>query len=186
MCIRDRYQRRVHGENLIMEKTPKLRSIFDILEHFKNENFQFKWIQDIPIIPPKKKHLIDGNLMKKSRKGNLKLRWFVLLPSGLIKFRKHSQTVAVAFLPFKNPRVRKLENKEQRLVGFRLKSFGERYEFWMSAFDKLNDWMEKLGSICVLHNLSNCYSIGKQIGRCLLYTSPSPRDLSTSRMPSSA
>ena len=25
-----------------------------------------------------------------------------------------------------------------------------------------------------------------QLGRCLLYTSPSPRDLSTSRMPSSA
>ena len=29
-------------------------------------------------------------------------------------------------------------------------------------------------------------SVGAQGGTCLLYTSPSPRDLSTSRMPSSA
>ena len=29
-------------------------------------------------------------------------------------------------------------------------------------------------------------AVGKQIATCLLYTSPSPRDLSTSRMPSSA
>ena len=29
-------------------------------------------------------------------------------------------------------------------------------------------------------------SFGRQGGTCLLYTSPSPRDLSTSRMPSSA
>ena len=28
--------------------------------------------------------------------------------------------------------------------------------------------------------------VGERVGRCLLYTSPSPRDLSTSRMPSSA
>ena len=31
-----------------------------------------------------------------------------------------------------------------------------------------------------------CYYSGVMGGRCLLYTSPSPRDLSTSRMPSSA
>ena len=30
------------------------------------------------------------------------------------------------------------------------------------------------------------YWLGSEIGSCLLYTSPSPRDLSTSRMPSSA
>ena len=30
------------------------------------------------------------------------------------------------------------------------------------------------------------YDKGTHIGACLLYTSPSPRDLSTSRMPSSA
>ena len=29
-------------------------------------------------------------------------------------------------------------------------------------------------------------SVAKRFGLCLLYTSPSPRDLSTSRMPSSA
>ena len=30
------------------------------------------------------------------------------------------------------------------------------------------------------------FSVGRRISGCLLYTSPSPRDLSTSRMPSSA
>ena len=30
------------------------------------------------------------------------------------------------------------------------------------------------------------FSVGSDIAGCLLYTSPSPRDLSTSRMPSSA
>ena len=41
------------------------------------------------------------------------------------------------------------------------------------------------------HNLANVNTTGFKKGRaefqdCLLYTSPSPRDLSTSRMPSSA
>ena len=31
-----------------------------------------------------------------------------------------------------------------------------------------------------------CYCVSSQLTLCLLYTSPSPRDLSTSRMPSSA
>ena len=35
-------------------------------------------------------------------------------------------------------------------------------------------------------NASFAYTGGDQIWTCLLYTSPSPRDLSTSRMPSSA
>ena len=33
---------------------------------------------------------------------------------------------------------------------------------------------------------SNVLEMGALVGICLLYTSPSPRDLSTSRMPSSA
>ena len=33
---------------------------------------------------------------------------------------------------------------------------------------------------------SRASSLGNILGTCLLYTSPSPRDLSTSRMPSSA
>ena len=45
--------------------------------------------------------------------------------------------------------------------------------------------------ILVVLALIPCYifgaiNIGVQAGICLLYTSPSPRDLSTSRMPSSA
>ena len=37
--------------------------------------------------------------------------------------------------------------------------------------------------ICTLYKLSPCFIL---LLGCLLYTSPSPRDLSTSRMPSSA
>jgi len=37
----------------------------------------------------------------------------------------------------------------------------------------------------VVSHLSNDF-VGEDIADCLLYTSPSPRDLSTSRMPSSA
>ena len=45
--------------------------------------------------------------------------------------------------------------------------------------------LDKLGEkVIVWENLGNSYS--DKINSCLLYTSPSPRDLSTSRMPSSA
>ena len=40
-------------------------------------------------------------------------------------------------------------------------------------------WSEEIASLAKQHNNANIIS-------CLLYTSPSPRDLSTSRMPSSA
>ena len=35
-------------------------------------------------------------------------------------------------------------------------------------------------------DVAQCFSVGADVVTCLLYTSPSPRDLSTSRMPSSA
>ena len=38
----------------------------------------------------------------------------------------------------------------------------------------------------VPHDCGTTYRPGTRFGPCLLYTSPSPRDLSTSRMPSSA
>ena len=51
-----------------------------------------------------------------------------------------------------------------------------------SVFAKILD--DKKGGNFLIKNLAN-YTI-KQAYICLLYTSPSPRDLSTSRMPSSA
>ena len=40
--------------------------------------------------------------------------------------------------------------------------------------------------ICFNHNLETVKRLQREVRSCLLYTSPSPRDLSTSRMPSSA
>ena len=42
-------------------------------------------------------------------------------------------------------------------------------------------------AVSAIHHISSRYpSVHVQVNTCLLYTSPSPRDLSTSRMPSSA
>ena len=49
---------------------------------------------------------------------------------------------------------------------------------------------EKMNDPVIIANMKAKYGLDKpfieQYGTCLLYTSPSPRDLSTSRMPSSA
>ena len=50
---------------------------------------------------------------------------------------------------------------------------------------------EKMGRACTCWELGNCQFVDDPLSVmllpfCLLYTSPSPRDLSTSRMPSSA
>ena len=48
------------------------------------------------------------------------------------------------------------------------------------------DVYEERDEACrVVHNWNAAHSMSRSI-LCLLYTSPSPRDLSTSRMPSSA
>ena len=62
-------------------------------------------------------------------------------------------------------RFKKLKTKGYTKVVLRVKGDGKSYQFRVKA------------------NSSDYYSY---IGNCLLYTSPSPRDLSTSRMPSSA
>ena len=46
--------------------------------------------------------------------------------------------------------------------------------------------LEWLASRWLLHTMSGRFLRGPCLKDCLLYTSPSPRDLSTSRMPSSA
>ena len=48
------------------------------------------------------------------------------------------------------------------------------------SFDNVRNWMRNIEQ----HATENVCKI--LVGNCLLYTSPSPRDLSTSRMPSSA
>ena len=53
--------------------------------------------------------------------------------------------------------------------------------------DELLEWGGSGMSIMEMSHRSNIYDkVAADAKNCLLYTSPSPRDLSTSRMPSSA
>ena len=55
---------------------------------------------------------------------------------------------------------------------------------WEKVWDKIN---EKYGRYHAVHTINNAALVVMALmAGCLLYTSPSPRDLSTSRMPSSA
>ena len=61
-----------------------------------------------------------------------------------------------------------------------------RYLVWSDIpNNRMMRWDETDGNVSVFRHPSN-NSNGHCVDRCLLYTSPSPRDLSTSRMPSSA
>ena len=62
------------------------------------------------------------------------------------------------------------------------KSIKEYREWQMKFYSRVEDSLEQrlAGVIAAKQKLA------EQIDSCLLYTSPSPRDLSTSRMPSSA
>ena len=69
------------------------------------------------------------------------------------------------------------------------------YFFWLSnlfglevKLEKIVEGMNKPWSLSFIDDTSIIYTEkkGKLFHFCLLYTSPSPRDLSTSRMPSSA
>ena len=63
------------------------------------------------------------------------------------------------------------------------KNFGaETRELSQSTIVRYNSKKQLLDSTLYIHNIP----LSKKYSYCLLYTSPSPRDLSTSRMPSSA
>ena len=47
-------------------------------------------------------------------------------------------------------------------------------------------WLHSNRSPQVIRSLGQIYNTGRLAGTCLLYTSPSPRDRTRSRMPSSA
>ena len=94
-----------------------------------------------------------------------------------------------------------MPEKDHNVVGMEVRQLWERgYEQlekkqWDYAMELLCMALEKepaffecrmaLRAAQVKKN-ENASSLSKMAGTCLLYTSPSPRDLSTSRMPSSA
>ena len=60
---------------------------------------------------------------------------------------------------------------------------------WLDALDVMTEWLAKKRQNMTLNNkiqYLNCASEIIDQEACLLYTSPSPRDISGSRMPSSA
>ena len=58
-------------------------------------------------------------------------------------------------------------------------------DFYLFILSANIERRRKQDSYCDYIHISQIYNAGRNIN-CLLYTSPSPRDLSTSRMPSSA
>ena len=62
----------------------------------------------------------------------------------------------------------------------------EIYNFLTLLSKKGEVSTEIAGGVSVLRNKAEKVNVDDCIDTCLLYTSPSPRDLSTSRMPSSA
>ena len=57
---------------------------------------------------------------------------------------------------------------------------GQVFIDYYANFDRIDDYLRKVKLEKMAERPSSLFGI------CLLYTSPSPRDLSTSRMPSSA
>eukprot|EP00831_Metopus_contortus_P067665 TRINITY_DN603_c0_g1_i11.p1 TRINITY_DN603_c0_g1~~TRINITY_DN603_c0_g1_i11.p1 ORF type:complete len:113 (-),score=37.12 TRINITY_DN603_c0_g1_i11:23-361(-) len=112
MCIRDRYQRRVHGE---------------FMEGFLKGIREVKSIED------------------------------------LLKCMKHSEEI-----------IEKIKKAISLIRKFSIESILEGFSMLFEALYQLEEM------------LMPCLEGFDQFKNCLLYTSPSPRDLSTSRMPSSA
>ena len=83
-----------------------------------------------------------------------------------------------------NKKIRKILNKKNKSKIVCLTAYSKNIA---EILDKHCDLIlvgDSLGS--VLYNFKSTKEVTLQIMICLLYTSPSPRDLSTSRMPSSA
>ena len=59
-------------------------------------------------------------------------------------------------------------------------------EYILNSKKKEPSWYFEKSTCAVGYKNHRCVEESPQIVSCLLYTSPSPRDLSTSRMPSSA
>ena len=61
------------------------------------------------------------------------------------------------------------------------------FEFCRESRDRYPEWVAHIESLSQTPSgYWSCGIVAPQYQTCLLYTSPSPRDLSTSRMPSSA
>ena len=80
-----------------------------------------------------------------------------------------------------------LASKPTELIDIK-KTFGFESDIKIKGFKEKNDWVPKIDNNYVFDKDTTLAILaGFAHNRsCLLYTSPSPRDLSTSRMPSSA
>ena len=88
---------------------------------------------------------------------------------------KHHQEITENFIPASDLIVFVFEAKNPY-----------RQSAW-DFFDYIHeDWRKKIVFVLQQKDLMNQEDLNVNINGCLLYTSPSPRDLSTSRMPSSA
>eukprot|EP00831_Metopus_contortus_P072580 TRINITY_DN66221_c0_g1_i1.p1 TRINITY_DN66221_c0_g1~~TRINITY_DN66221_c0_g1_i1.p1 ORF type:complete len:203 (+),score=51.38 TRINITY_DN66221_c0_g1_i1:68-676(+) len=202
MCIRDRYQRRVHG-NIIMEKMRGLFIVFEGLDRSGKSTQAAK---------------LEKALEDKGKKVKL-----MVFPNRETEIGKLISSYLKSSLPYPNECIHLLfaanrwEMKDEiiKLLNEGVTVILDRYAFsgivytaakgleieWCKAPDRGLPKPDMVAYIDIsIEDIQKRAGFGEEkyesavfqkkvhekYEACLLYTSPSPRDLSTSRMPSSA
>eukprot|EP00831_Metopus_contortus_P039176 TRINITY_DN3071_c0_g1_i3.p1 TRINITY_DN3071_c0_g1~~TRINITY_DN3071_c0_g1_i3.p1 ORF type:complete len:185 (+),score=37.14 TRINITY_DN3071_c0_g1_i3:176-730(+) len=184
MCIRDRYQRRVHGMNELVnqrlnESDCKINGW--VLEGFPKTEVQMT--------------------MLKGRKEDPSLVVVLQIDDDIVQERHEYKKIDPITGVVYNLKVDILDNEEilARLVNRDCDTHEvvkKRLKCWKEFLPKLEEaYIERRLSLnadksieALFDSISEAIEnpINQRSNICLLYTSPSPRDLSTSRMPSSA
>eukprot|EP00831_Metopus_contortus_P077117 TRINITY_DN716_c0_g1_i2.p1 TRINITY_DN716_c0_g1~~TRINITY_DN716_c0_g1_i2.p1 ORF type:complete len:177 (+),score=45.19 TRINITY_DN716_c0_g1_i2:167-697(+) len=176
MCIRDRYQRRVHGKRRKLTRYNKLHEDLSKLEeealfwqekclNLKIESSMMKIEKELELKSLAEKH------DKEMQAAQTELHRIQAETSELAARNRHHRE----------------EIERQRLLP---PSYNKETQLLKTEeIQKLCEALSPAERLSLLNQVSlilRSYSHYSYPYPCLLYTSPSPRDLSTSRMPSSA
>eukprot|EP00831_Metopus_contortus_P055230 TRINITY_DN4664_c0_g1_i3.p1 TRINITY_DN4664_c0_g1~~TRINITY_DN4664_c0_g1_i3.p1 ORF type:complete len:166 (-),score=43.14 TRINITY_DN4664_c0_g1_i3:101-598(-) len=165
MCIRDRYQRRVHGIYQSMDDFDKIEFNVDFDDLPDNQEELTKGLS---------KEEKEEIIMESSLKDELSKLAATDLPKFIEKFYGIKDSPSLTFTKhevaervFNAPWFNKITESEKKSTA----QFLENNNPKNTKYYDRKELIEMGKSLLLI---------------CLLYTSPSPRDLSTSRMPSSA
>eukprot|EP00831_Metopus_contortus_P085331 TRINITY_DN9901_c0_g1_i3.p2 TRINITY_DN9901_c0_g1~~TRINITY_DN9901_c0_g1_i3.p2 ORF type:complete len:188 (-),score=39.45 TRINITY_DN9901_c0_g1_i3:96-659(-) len=187
MCIRDRYQRRVHGDlpNIHRRDTPCMYSLFDLENEAQCPSIESECkimhsILDSEIDTDSQSVGIIGfnweytdKLKEKTRLEVLNIDEIpgsefdvIVLPLWTMLFNCDLSLLCIQKSLSNIDSVLSKARSEVLIIGSK------------KAIEIVNPSFKSLVQSAKVHSIT--------LNTCLLYTSPSPRDLSTSRMPSSA